>query len=178
MWWDELSCQSRPNYSTQRVLVAIVPSRRDWDLVQRERWYRVPVKRAPKLFAADYVAFYHPRIFDEWRWTIRFYAPIERLGVATRRELLPQESDHPRADELYYKLQLGPLETLAHPIPSRALRRVTFISTTLQKLLTASDIGEFWLRERPGDRVRRAYRLRESGRAILREPTLAYALSR
>ncbi|MBK9599079.1 MAG: hypothetical protein IPO60_12375 [Flavobacteriales bacterium] len=31
------------------ALVAIVPSRRDWELVRTQGWYRIPVRTAPEM---------------------------------------------------------------------------------------------------------------------------------
>ena len=45
--------------------------------------------------------------------------------MVRRRDLLPDEPDHPRADQAYYKLQLGPLERLAaHHQPALAARHL------------------------------------------------------
>jgi hypothetical protein len=65
--------------------------------------------------------------------------------VTTRRQLLPDEADHPRANDCYYKLELGPLERLPRPIPSHRLRRITFIATTLDRLLNAQEINDLWM---------------------------------
>ena len=55
--------------------------------------------------------------------------------MLTRAELLPDEPDHPRAGDSYYKIEIGPLQPLPRPVPSRALRRIAFIPTTLSRLL-------------------------------------------
>ncbi len=144
-----------------RVLVAVVPSQQDWERVRQEHWYRIPLARAPQRIGAEYLAFYHPDCLRETRWSIPAYAPILGYGVAARRELLPQEADHPRADELYYRLALGELIGLTPPIPSLHLRRVTFIRTTLDRLLQAHEINDLWCKEAPGAARQRALRLGE-----------------
>jgi hypothetical protein len=48
----------------------------------------------------------------------------------TRRELFRDETSHPRANEEYYKLALGPLETLPRPIVAGKWKRITFLYTT------------------------------------------------
>jgi len=175
MRWDDA-----PRYQPQEpedasVLVAIVPSVADWETIRREGWYRIPVERAPQRMAYDYIAFYHPRAFHDWRWSIRSYARIERYELRTRAELLPDQRDHPRADRLYYRLSLGPLQMLPKPIPSLGLRRISFIPTTLARLLRAEDVADLWLRRPPTAAKETAYRLRErtAGRR-LREFRLAY----
>ena len=130
--------------SGERVLVVIMNSPRDFAFARDEGWYRIPLKRAPRQLAADYVAFYHTSAFREQRWSIRYYAPVKRFRVASRRDLIPQEASHPRAGELYYKIEIGPLECLPRPIPSAKLRRITFIPTTMERLLHAEDVRDLW----------------------------------
>lgn len=169
MWDDspELDQLDRYACDNERVLVAVVPRRRDWEQVCAEHWYRIPLARAPRRVAAEYLAFYHPLVFAELRWTITYYAPIKRYSIVRRRALLPSEPHHPRADDLYYKIEIGPLEALPHPVPSRSLRRVTFIMTTMSRLLRAREVNDLWLRQTPGDRLRRAFRVRESSSASI-----------
>ena len=145
----------------ERVLVVVITRLCDWETVQAEHWYRIPVSRAPRRIGAEYLAFYHTRDFGPLRWSIAYYAPIRRYRLWHRRDLVPDEPDHPRAGELYYKIELGPLAALPHPIPSRKLRRVTFIQTTLARLLQAEEINDLWEREVPRDRLWRALHLRE-----------------
>lgn len=50
------------------TLVAIVPSRRDWDLIRTQDWYRIPVRLAPPMVkdsTIEYIAFYFPSVFGE-----------------------------------------------------------------------------------------------------------------
>jgi len=59
------------------------------------------------------------RSFGVDAFSIRWYAQVRGHELVTRRDLLPDEPDHPRAAQRYYKLQLGKLVELPHPIPSR-----------------------------------------------------------
>ena len=131
--------------SADRVLVAVMNNRRDFQIAREQGWYRIPVRRAPRRVGADYLAFYFTAAFPEGqRHQINAYAPIRAYRMVTRAELLPGEADHPRAGDLYFKLEIGPLIALPTPIPSRKLRRVTFIPTTLDRLLSASEINDLW----------------------------------
>ena len=56
--------------------------------------------------------------------------------------LFPDEPAHPRAGEIYYKYQLGPLERLARPIPSLKWRRITLMQTNGDRLLHALEIAD------------------------------------
>jgi hypothetical protein len=127
-----------------RVLVAIVNRPRDLAAARHERWYRVPLARAPRALHAEYLAFYQTAAFGAERWAVRYFAAVRTVGIATRAALLPEEASHPRANERYYRFALGPLLTLPAPLPSRRLRRVAFIPTTAGQLLRAHDVVELW----------------------------------
>lgn len=165
--WDDLPMDAwpqRPRWPgacSARVLVAVTPSVRDWEHVRDEHWYRLPLARAPQRIGAEYLAFYHPGCLGTTRWSIPAYAPILSYRVVPRRALLPEEADHPRADELYYRFTLGELIALTPPIPSLRLRRMTFIHTTLDRLLAAREINDLWRKEPPGAARQRALRLGE-----------------
>jgi very-short-patch-repair endonuclease len=143
------------------VLVAVVNNEHDFARARDEGWYRIPVKRAPRRVAAEYLAFYQTRAFGEEGCAVNYYAPVRRFHVLSRAELLPDEGGHPRAGDAYYKIEIGPLQRLPQPVPSRALRRIAFISTTLQRLLAAQEINDLWQRDDPQQRLWLA--LREAG---------------
>lgn len=158
-----------------RVLVAVMNNERDLRIAREQGWYRIPLKRAPRQVAADFLAFYQTAAFTEEKWAVNYIAPIRRYRIARRRDLLPQEADHPRADDVYYKVEIGPLERLPAPVPSRRLRRITFIATTLERLLSATEINDLWMggvseeelwavfREEPGERLNESERIEEQG---------------
>jgi hypothetical protein len=163
--WEDLDPAEESASGSPGVLVAVVPSVADWERIQREGWYRIPVQRAPRQIGAEYLAFYLPGCFGALRWSIRSYAAIRQYTLATRRDLLPGEPDHPRAAELYYRLELGPLQALPNPVISRRLRRVTFIRTDLETLYSAAEICDLWRREDPRARLWRGLRI-SSPRAL------------
>jgi len=127
-----------------RVLVAVINSHQDFHIARDQGWYRIPVARAPRRLGAEFLAFYQTKAFQEEGWAVNYYSPIKRYRLAHRRTLLPQEADHPRANDLYYKIEIGPLLRLPRPIPSLRLRRITFIPTTLERLLQAEEINDLW----------------------------------
>jgi hypothetical protein len=90
------------------------------------------------------VAFYFTAPFGQQKWAVHYYA--RRLGheLLTRAQLLPDEADHPRADQFYYKLQLGPLQEREPPIVSRRWRRVSFIHTTWDRFEAAEEINDLF----------------------------------
>jgi len=124
------------------VLIAIVKTPRDLEIARVLGWYRIPLATAPKTIRVDWIAFYQTAAFGDERWSVRYIAPVRGYELVTREELLRDEHDHPRAKEPYFKLQLGPLETLPRPIPSRRWRRFTFLYSTGERLLLAKDLKD------------------------------------
>jgi len=119
-----------------------MPSPRDLEIARLLGWYRIPLRTAPKVVAVDYLAFYQTGVFKEDKWAVRFIAPVRGHELCTRFELLRDEPDHPRANEEYFKIQIGPLEELPHPVPAGKWRRITFFYTTGEYLLNADTINE------------------------------------
>ena len=132
-------------YPEDRVLITPLPRPADFARLQREGWYRIPQRHAPKGLYAEYFAFYFGSPFGRQKWAIHYYAP--RLGheLTTRRDLLPNEPHHPHADELYYKVQLGNIRPLIRPIISLHRRRITFLHTTWDRFQDATEINDLTL---------------------------------
>ncbi len=152
------ACEARPEerpvapnagermfHPEDRVLVAVMNNRRDFEIARDRGWYRIPVRYAPPTITeAAVLAFYFTRAFGEEGWAIHWYAPVRGHELARRRDLLPEEPHHPRADDPYYKLQLGPLVRLERPIPSLRWRRITFIETTWDRFAVAQEINDLF----------------------------------
>ncbi len=140
------------------VLVAVVNDPHDLTRAREQGWYRIPLSHAPPRIAADFIAFYPTAAFppDE-RWAVRWFAPVRGYHLTTRRELIPDEPDHPRALDRYYRVELGPLNPLPFPIVSRRLRRITFIRTTMARLLAAREINDLWIRTPAQERLWQAF---------------------
>ena len=125
------------------VLVAVLKEPRDLALARDGHWYRIPVKKLPtRAVGAPIVAFYQTRAFGEERWAIRYYAQARRWAEVRRIDLLPDEPDHPRAQEWYYQVWLGPLQALPQPIRSHRWRRITFIVTHWERLQAVEAVEE------------------------------------
>lgn len=161
--------RKRPSYSLASddwtpVLVAVVNNQQDFERARDDHWYRIPVKRAPRQIAAEYLALYQTAKFGAQGRRITYYAPILRYHVVTRAELLPEQADHPRAQDQYFKLELGDLITLPEPIGNARQPRLTFIITTLARLLNARDVSDLWLRAAARQKLYAA--VRERGLAV------------
>lgn len=137
------------------VLVAVLNNAEDLHRAASEGWYRIPQRRAPRRVGADYIAFYQTGKFKDQpeAQTISYFAATRRYRLMTRAELLPEETDHPRAEDYYFRIDMGPLQRLENPIPSNTMRRITFIHTTLHKLLMAQDVRDLYYREDPFDKL-------------------------
>jgi len=128
--------------STSLVLVCLLPTPRDLEIARLLGWYRIPLRTAPKVVAVDYLAFYQPSAFADRGGQIEYVAPVRGHELTTRGELLKDESDHPRAKEEYYKLQIGGLEKLKEPVRSEKWKRLTFLYTTGEYLLNAKSLND------------------------------------
>jgi len=127
---------------TSLVLVAVVNNPRDLEIARLLGWYRIPLRTAPKVIGVDYLAFYQTGSFGDEKWRIVFIAPVQGHELTTRSELLKSELDHPRANEEYYKIQIGPLERLSKPILAETWRRITFLYTTGEYLMAAITVND------------------------------------
>jgi hypothetical protein len=157
--------QSRPENATMwkditpipdetPVLVVVLNDAADLARARDLGWYRIPLAHSPRRVAADYLAFYQTGAFPPAeRWAVRWLAPVRGYGIVTRRELIPEEPCHPRADARYHRIDLGALAPLPHLIPSRRLRRITFIPTTLARLLEADEINDLWIKSSAQERL-------------------------
>ncbi len=138
------------------VLVAILNNERDFLIARDEGWYRIPAERAPDGIHAQYLAFYQTKDFGDDAFAIHYYARIAGVEMLKRRDLLPAEPDHPRADQGYYKLSIGPLVRLPHAIISRKWRRITFLVTTGERFQKAWEVNDLVLGAQDEDVVWRA----------------------
>lgn len=142
-----MTTYSDPAQQRRTVLVAVLNNAEDLRRAAAEGWYRIPQRNAPPRVGADYLAFYQTGAFGEAleAQTITYYAATKRYQLVTRRDLLPSEANHPRADDFYYRIELGPMQRLATPVPSATMRRITFIHTTFARLTQATDAKELFI---------------------------------
>lgn len=127
---------------TDLILVCLLPTPRDLEIARLLGWYRIPLRTAPKVVAVDYLAFYQPSAFGDHGGQIEYVAPVRGHELTTRAELLKDEAGHPRAQEEYYKIQIGGLEKLSDPVKSEKWKRVTFLYTTGEYFLKAKTLND------------------------------------
>ena len=108
------------------LLIGLIPTPADLERA-RQGWYRLPEASAPAILAeCRALAFYQPRTFGAERWQIASWAEIQTIERLLRRDLLPDEPHHRRADEPYLKINLGPLYSVEPPLKSQKGRRLLF----------------------------------------------------
>jgi len=131
-----------------RVLVAVLPSERDLEIVREKGWYRIPVSAAQQWIGhrwpPQWIAFYNAGSFGRDAFTIRYYAKVSGFHEAGRHDLFPDESPNEKSDKRYYQVLLLPPQRLSRPIRSRASRRIIFIRTTFEKLMAAREVNELY----------------------------------
>lgn len=124
------------------ILVAVINQPQDLEIARVLGWYRIPLKTAPKVVAVDFLAFYQTGSFADHKWMVEYLSPVRGHELVTRAELFRDQLDHPRAQDLYYKIQLGPLEKLGKPIQAQKWKRITFFYTTGEYLEQAQTMND------------------------------------
>jgi very-short-patch-repair endonuclease len=128
------------------VLVGVITNPSDLEILKTQGWYRIPVLKAQKWIShrwpPNWLAFYHTKAITCEPYGIFYYAAVENIEEARRSELFPHERE--KADDLYYKVSLGPLQRLEQPILSRRWRRIVFIRTTWDKFTNATEINDLF----------------------------------
>ncbi|MCC6146205.1 MAG: hypothetical protein IT308_01420 [Anaerolineaceae bacterium] len=144
------------------VLVAVLPMQRDLEIAKLLGWYRIPLRSAPKVVDVDYLAFYQTSAFEEGhRCRVELFAEVKGHELTTRRELFREEINHPRANEEYYKIQVGELRVLPAPVMAEQWRRFNFLYTTGERLVSSRKLQELVVTSEERDVLWRA--LRERG---------------
>lgn len=149
-----------PHITNRTVLICVVNNPDDMRRIASEGWYRIPQRRAPKRVGAEYLAFYQTGKFkgQPEAQTVTYFAPTRRYQLVTRGELLPAEKTHARANDFYFRIEVGPLQRLPVPIPATKMKRLTFIHTTVESLLNAQDVNELFYSEDPFEKLWSALR--------------------
>ncbi|MDO8504341.1 MAG: DUF559 domain-containing protein [Candidatus Liptonbacteria bacterium] len=125
------------------VLVGVLKSKRDQKILLKEKWYRIPVEFAPKR-KFKYLAFYQPAVFGKSGKRIEYYGSVLNKKVEKRINLLPKETEHPRAQDDYIKIEFSDISKLPRPIRNIIPRRVCFGFTDLKSLLSARDMLQLY----------------------------------
>jgi len=130
------------------VLMGVVRSKGDFQILREQGWYRIPVKAVAREPHPKYLAFFFgKKAFGVDHAGIRYYARYEGVELATRADLLPHEADHPRAANEYYKIAIGDLQAKVPPVLNSKGRRLDFIYTTWDRFVIAKEIKDLYLED-------------------------------
>lgn len=138
--------RSKPTIALNRgeLLVAIMNTPSDFEILKTQGWYRVPVDTAPKRWPPQWIAFYQTKVFGDEAHAVRYYGRVARINRAPRHVLFPEEPENPKSGRLYYQVHISSLEERYHPIISRRWRRIVFIPTTWSKFTEAEEINDLF----------------------------------
>ncbi|MBA3065921.1 DUF559 domain-containing protein [bacterium] len=121
------------------VLVCVLKTKRDKKILLEERWYRIPLEHAPRR-KPKFLAFYQPAVFKDSGEKIELYGRIKYWRLKKRKDIIPEEKKHPRADKLYLQFFLSRISKLREPVLNNGRVRISFGFTTLSKLRRAGNI--------------------------------------
>lgn len=127
------------------VLVGVIKTWQDFRLVRDKQWYRIPQAQMPRGVKDDYLAFFlSGRDFKKQSGSIPYFARNRGYELHKRKDLIPAEPNHDRAENIYYKVQLGELQTKKLPIVNASKRRFAFIRTTWDRFNEARTIADLY----------------------------------
>lgn len=132
-------------YPEDRVLVGAVTRKKDFKLARDRGWYRIPQARMPRGIHADYIAFFlNSRIAGKSDSGIYYFAEPAGVELAYRRDLLPDETGHPRANDVYYQVHLRNWREKSPPVLNPTRRTFAFIYTTWDRFVRAREIKDLY----------------------------------
>jgi len=139
------------------MLVGIVANISDFEIVQTQLWYRIPIDKAERLtkkrWPPKWIAFYYTNSIKDFPQMIIHYAKVSSVKEATRQELFPEETDNYKSKRKYYKISFKKVGALPKPILSRRWRRIIFIQTTYKKFLNAVEVNDLFDGSRLEDKL-------------------------
>lgn len=129
-----------------RILVGVINTKRDLKFLLEQRWYRIPQGQAAKGIDADFLAFFISGSAAKPQASgIHYYARRTGIELVRRIDLIPSKLDHPRAQNLYHKIQLGDILIKDPPIINQPNPYTfSFIYTTADRFIQAGHIRDLY----------------------------------
>jgi len=127
----------------KQVLIGVVRRKKDLNLILKKQWYRIPLRRCP-VQEFSYIAFYETSRLGKEGKAINYYAHLKTKSETKRIKLLPDEPEHPRAEEIYRVYYLRKIYRTPKRIENRSRRRISFGFTTKEKLLHSAEISQLF----------------------------------
>jgi len=138
----------RTTTNKEELIVGIVNNLSDFEIIQNQLWYRVPVEKVNKnlkdRWPPKWIAFYYTNTIKNFPQMIIHYAKVSEVKVATRQELFPEETESYKSKRSYYKISFNKVEELQKPILSRRWRRIVFIQTNYKKFINAIEVNDLF----------------------------------
>lgn len=132
-------------YPDDRVLVGAITRKKDLKCARDDGWYRIPQARMTRGVHAEYLAFFlNSRVADQPESGIYYVARQSGVELAYRRDLFPDEANHPRAGDVYYKVQLHDWQAKDPPVLNPTRRTIAFIYTTWDRFVNAREIKDLY----------------------------------
>ncbi|MEI7845620.1 MAG: DUF559 domain-containing protein [Chloroflexota bacterium] len=130
------------------VLVALVNKKLDFAILLEQLWYRIPVSSVEKWikerWSPKWLAFYQTKAFGAEQHAINYFAEVLEIREVSLWQLFPDEPHDEKGNSRYYQIFLKSVQTLPQPIYSRRYRRIIFIPTTWEKIVSASEINDLY----------------------------------
>ena len=141
-----LAMPSNTSKNKEELLVGIVNLVSDYDIINNQFWYRIPVDSAEKMlkkrWPPDWIAFYYTVAIKTYPQMIIHYGKVSNITVDTRKELFPSENQNYKTSKKYYHISFDEIRILPKPILSRRGRRIVFIQTTFKKFIKAKEVND------------------------------------
>jgi hypothetical protein len=131
-------------FPEDRVLIGVINRQRDLKYARDAHWYRIPQARMPRGVNAEYVGFFLSKAFHEYNGGIHYFARRAGLELAYRKDLMPAEAAHKRANETYYRVALSDWQQKIPPVLNPTHRPIIFIYTTWDRFARAEKIADLY----------------------------------
>lgn len=142
---DDSKTQDDPNYKERCVLVGVVRSTYQFDVLLKEKFYHIPISQVNECqFPVKYIAIYQSKRFFGKNAGIRYFGEVESCSTVKRSEIkeIPKDSCE---KYLYFKIKRW--QMLDKVIEAKDMELTAF-STTLYLLKKSCDSSELFLRNR------------------------------
>jgi len=126
------------------VLIGIMNTKADFEILREQLWYRIPVDSRPRPWPPEWLAVYHTKVFGPDAHRVQYYGRVKRIELAIRQRIFPAEPLNLKSDREYFRIYLHTLERLPTPIVSPRPRRNPFIPTTWRKFKEAGQINDLF----------------------------------
>lgn len=116
------------------VLIAVINRLKDLEILLGQKLYRIRANKVPKR-RFTHIAFYQTCAFGKNGKRVEYFGKTSKRYASTRRRLLPDEQDHPRAGRKYKVFIFKTVNKLPRPIKNTSSMRMLFGLVSLERFL-------------------------------------------